>query len=77
VVLVVGLTETGVPLVIEMLPGVITPVPPVNTADRLELPPTVMVAGLAVKLVIEGGGFTVTVADCVTDLLARLVTVSV
>ena len=72
-----GLTETGVPLVTEMLPGVITPVPPAKVAVRLELPPTVMIAGLAVKLVIEGGGLTVTVAVCVTAVPAAFVTVSV
>jgi hypothetical protein len=44
------------------LPGVITPVPPAKTPVRLELPPTVIVAGAAVKLVIVGAEFTVTVA---------------
>ena len=53
-----GLTLTGVPLVTELLmvvlPAVIAPVPPENTAVRLELCPEVMVVGLAVKLVIVG-----------------------
>ena len=65
------------PLVTVMLPGVTTPVPPVKTAVRLELPPAVMVAGLAVKLVIVGGGTTVTVTVWVTAVFAALVTVSV
>ena len=36
------------------MPGVITPVPPVKTAVRLELIPDVMDVRLAVKLVIVG-----------------------
>lgn len=52
----VGLTLTAVPLVAARLPGVMTPVPFTKTAVRLELPPAVMVAGLAVKLVIEAAG---------------------
>ena len=52
----VGLTLTGVPLVTAMLPGAITPEPPLNTAVKLELAPYAIVAGLAVKLVIDGGG---------------------
>jgi hypothetical protein len=39
-----------------MLPGAITPEPPLNTAVKLELAPDSIVAGLAAKLVIEGGG---------------------
>jgi len=70
VVVVVGLTETAVPLVTELLtvvlPAVITPVPPEKTAVRLELAPALMVAGLAVKLVMEGAATTVTVAVEVT-----------
>jgi hypothetical protein len=62
----VGLTLKGVPLVTAILPGVTTPVPPVKSAVKLELPPeVVMVAGLAVKLEIVGTGSTVTVAICV------------
>ena len=73
----VGLTGIAVPLVTVMLPGATTPVPPVKTAVRLELPPVVIVAGLAVKLVIVGGGTTVTVTVWVTDVFAAFVTVSV
>jgi hypothetical protein len=53
---VAGLTLTAVPLVAEMVPGVKTPMPPEKTPVRLELAPAVMVAGLAVKLVMEGAG---------------------
>lgn len=60
-VLAVGLTFTAVPLVTGKLPGVMTPVPLAKTAVRAELPPAVIVAGLAVKLVMEGAGDTVTV----------------
>jgi hypothetical protein len=62
----VGLTLTAVPLVTVRLPGVITPVPLAKTAVRLALPPTVIVAGFASKLVIVGAGTTVTVAVAVT-----------
>jgi hypothetical protein len=55
----VGLTLTAVPLVAEMLPGVITPVPPLNTPVKLELDPFSIVVGLAAKLVIVGGGVVV------------------
>jgi hypothetical protein len=61
----------------EEAPPVMTPVPPVKTAVRLELFPVVMVAGLAVKLVIVGGGTTVTIAVAVTAVFAVFVTVSV
>jgi hypothetical protein len=54
-VVVVGLTLTAVPLVTERFPGVITPVPPLKTAVRLELEPASMVDWLALKLVILGG----------------------
>jgi hypothetical protein len=72
-----GLTITGVPLVTARFPGVITPVPFANTAVRLVLAPTVMVAGLAAKLLIVGAGVTVTVAVCVTAVPLEGVTVSV
>jgi hypothetical protein len=62
VVVVAGLTLNDVPLVAARLPGVITPVPPAKTAVRLELPPALIVAGAATKLVIVGAGFTVIVA---------------
>jgi hypothetical protein len=61
-VVVVGLTFTAFPLVTARLPGVITPVPPAKTAVTLALVPEVIVAGLAPKLVIDGGTTTVTVA---------------
>ena len=60
----VGDTLTAVPLVTAIFPGVITPVPPVKVASRLELPPDVIVAGVAVKLVMVGGG--VEVDACIT-----------
>jgi hypothetical protein len=50
----VGLTGTAVPLVAAMLPGVMTPVPPVKLPVRLELWPELIVAGLAAKLRIVG-----------------------
>jgi hypothetical protein len=54
-VVLVGLTDTAVPLVTEILPGVITPVPLEKFAVRLELAGAVIVAGLAVKLEMLGG----------------------
>ena len=74
---VVGLTLTAVPLITARLPGVITPVPLEKTAVRLELPPTVIVSGLATKLVIVGAGFTVIVVVAVTAAPLEGVTVSV
>ena len=56
VVVVAGVTLTATPLVAAMLPGVITPVPPLNTPVRLEFDPASMVAGLLVKLLMVGGG---------------------
>jgi hypothetical protein len=76
-VVVVGLTLTGVPLMAVRLPGVIIPVPPVNTAVRLLLVPPAMVAGLATKLVIVGRGTTVTVTVFMIAVPAGGVTVSV
>lgn len=64
VVVVAGLTLTGVPLVTGILPGVITPVPLVNTPVRFVLDPAVIVDGLAVKLVMVG--VEVDVDACVT-----------
>ena len=63
VVVAVGVTLTGVPLVTGMLPGVITPEPPLKTAVRLELDPDAMVAELAAKLVIDAG-VTLVVVVC-------------
>jgi hypothetical protein len=64
VVVAVGFTLTGVPLVTARLPGVITPVPPEKSAVRLALPPALIVVGLAAKLVITGvtAAVTVTIA---------------
>jgi hypothetical protein len=56
-----GVTETPVPLVAEMLPGVMTPVPLEKTPVRLELAPSVTIAGLAPKLEMAGGGILVLV----------------
>ena len=62
VVVCAGVTLTAFPLVTERLPGIITPVPPLNTPVRFTGLPAVTVWGLAVKLVIASGtGFTVTV----------------
>ena len=52
----VGLTLTGVPLVAAMLPGVITPGPPLNAGIKLELDPASMVEGLPAKPLISWGG---------------------
>ena len=51
-----GLTVAATPLVTEMLPGVMTPVPFANTPVSEALPPAVMEAGLAEKLEIEAAG---------------------
>jgi hypothetical protein len=51
-----GLTATGVPLEIGRFPGVIRPVPPENCAVRFALPPAVIVAGVAPRLVMTGTG---------------------
>ena len=57
-----GVTDMHVPLVTGRLPGVIIPVPPVNTPIRLVVPPAVIVAGRAVKPDIVGAtAVTVTV----------------
>jgi hypothetical protein len=64
----VGLTGTGVPLVAEMFPGVMTPVPPVNTPVRFALPPVVIEVGLAEKLVMAGAATTTT--DTVVEAIA-------
>jgi hypothetical protein len=49
-----GVTLTAVPLVTEMLPGVMTPLPLENTPVRLADPPASTVAGLATKLAMKG-----------------------
>lgn len=74
---VAGLTFTGVPLVMDKLPGVMTPVPLVKTAVRAVFSPAVIVAGFAAKLVIAGAGYTLTVTDCVIAAPVGLVTVRV
>jgi hypothetical protein len=80
VVVEVGLTLIALALVTEMIPGVITPEPPVKTAVRLLLAPEAIEVGVAVKLVIVGEfttGVTVTVTDrVIADPLVG-VTVSV
>ena len=77
-VVVVGLTVTAVPLVAEILPGVMTPVPLANTPVSVALWPAVMVAGLATKLVMVGGaGFTVMLTVAVTAAPLDGVTVRV
>jgi hypothetical protein len=59
------------------LHGVITPVPLAKTAVRLVLPPVVIVEARDVKLVMVGGGYTVTVACCVIAVPIEGVTVTV
>jgi hypothetical protein len=76
-VVVAGLTLTGVPLVTEIGPGVITPVPALKAAVSCEPDPELIVVGFAVKLVIVGTGSTVTVAVAVTTPPTVGVTVSV
>jgi hypothetical protein len=51
-----GATLTAVPVVAAMLPGVITPEPPLNVGIKLELVPASIVAGVALKPFISGGG---------------------
>jgi hypothetical protein len=62
-----GLTITLPPLVMLRFPGVMMHVPLVNDALRVELPPDVMVVGVAWKPEMKGapGAVTVTVAVCV------------
>ena len=78
-VVVAGFTFTATPLVTEPMPGVIAPVPPVNTAVKVvPFPPAVIVEASDVKLLIVGAAaFTVTVAVCVIAVPAAGVTVSV
>jgi hypothetical protein len=60
-VVAVGDTDTPTPLVTDMLPGVITPVPFEKTAVKVEELPELMVEGEAAKLVIVGGATTTSV----------------
>jgi hypothetical protein len=76
-VVAVGLTVTAVPLVAGRLPGVMTPVPPVNVPVSIELPPGEIVMGTAVKLLMLAAGFTVMVTVAVTAAPLAGVTVSV
>lgn len=55
-VVAVGLMLTAVPLVAAMLPGVMTPAPPLNVGIKLELAPASIVDGVALKPLIRGGG---------------------
>lgn len=75
VVVAAGETLTATPLVMLMLPGVMTPEPPAKTAVRVALEPASISAGLAVKLVIFGE--TVTVVVEVAGEPVEPVTVSV
>ena len=67
----VGVTGTALPLVTELLtdlvPAVMAPVPPENTAVKLLVPPEEMDVGLALKLVMAGAATTVTVTVPVTE----------
>ena len=73
----VGLAGTFTPLVAGRFPGVMTPVPFAKTPVRVVLDPVAMVAGLALKLVIVGAGFTAMAAVAVTAVPLEGVTVSV
>jgi hypothetical protein len=55
-VVLAGVTVTAVPLVTEILPGVMTPEPLPNTAVRAVLVPASMVVAPTVKLVMYGCG---------------------
>ena len=77
VVVDVGETDTPMPVSTEMLPGVMTAAPSAKTAVSVDDVPAVIDVGKAVKLVIDGGGTTVTVLVCVVAVPAALVTVSV
>jgi hypothetical protein len=76
-VVAVGLTLSGVPLVTGMLPGVITPVPFAKTPVKLALPPGPTVVGLATKLVMVGAASTITLVVAVTAAPTGGVTVRV
>jgi hypothetical protein len=77
VVVDVGETLTGVPLVTAPTPWSTLPVPPLNIAVRVVELPVTIVATPDVKLVIAGAGTTVTRAVLVTAVPAAFVTVSV
>ena len=77
VVVDVGETLTGVPLVTAPTPLLTLPVPPVNTAVRVVEFPETMVEAPGVKLVIAGAATTVTVTCLVTVAPAVFMTVRV
>lgn len=62
-----GVTETDDPLDTEILPGEITPVPPLKTDVSVDDAPVVTVSGEAVKLEIDGSATTLSVASPCTD----------
>jgi len=76
-----GATTTGTPLLTLRFPGVMTPVPLLKIAVMLLDEPDEMVAGLAVKLVMDGAageaGVTLTVVKAVAVAPAEFVTVRV
>ena len=76
-VVVIGATVTGVPLVTVIAPGEIDPVPPVKVAVRLAGDPGDIVPGVTVKPVITGTGLTVMAAGAVTAVPVEGVTVRV
>ena len=76
-VVVIGATVTGVPLVTVIAPGEIDPVPPVKVAVRLAGDPGDIVPGVTVKPVITGTGLTVMAAVAVTAVPVEGVTVRV
>ena len=70
VVVVVGETLTGVPLVTAPTPLLTLPVPLLNIAVNVVDEPEVIVAAVPVKLVATGAGKIVSVADC--EVLLKL-----
>lgn len=74
---VAGVRLTGAPLVTEIAPGLMTPLPYENTEVREVEVPAVIVVAPAVKLAITGAGTIVTVVCAVTKVPAAFVTVSV
>jgi hypothetical protein len=72
-----GATVTAVPLVTVPRALSMLPVPLANVGVNVAEPPTVIVVGLATKLLIVGAGTIVTVAVDVTAVPAAFVTVNV
>lgn len=56
----IGATETWSPLLTEIFPGEITPVPFANTGTKSVLPPRVIVAARESNEVIDGAATAVT-----------------